>query len=75
MQCKMACPLWAISGHLGLFDHLVGTREQRGRYGEAERLGSSEIENELELGRLLHGQIARFGSFENLIYVGRGALC
>ena len=26
------------------FNHLVGTREQRGRHGEAERLGGLEVD-------------------------------
>ena len=38
-----------------LFDHLIGTREQRGRYFEAERLGGDQVDDELELGRLHHG--------------------
>jgi hypothetical protein len=38
-----------------LFDHLVGKGQHSGWQGEAERLGSLEINNELEPGRLLHG--------------------
>ena len=40
---------------VSLFDHLVGKGHHSGRQGEAERLGSLEINNELELGWLLHG--------------------
>jgi hypothetical protein len=36
-----------------LFDHLVRDREQRRRHGEAERLRSRKVDDELELGRLL----------------------
>ena len=33
-----------------LFDHLVGDGEQRGRDGEAERLGDLKVDHQLELG-------------------------
>jgi hypothetical protein len=35
------------------FYHLIGTGEEVGRHGEAERLGSLEIDDELELRVLL----------------------
>jgi hypothetical protein len=42
-----------------LLDHLVGTCEH-GRWNvEAERLGSGEIDNHIELGRLLYRDIRR----------------
>jgi hypothetical protein len=37
-----------------LFDHLVGTREQRNWRVEAKRLGGVEVDHELEFGRILH---------------------
>jgi len=37
-----------------LFDHLVGTSKERQRYGDAERLGSLEVDHQLYLHRLLH---------------------
>src|SRR5262245_22230866 len=37
-----------------LFDHLVGACEQRWGYGQADGLGGLEVDNELELGGLLH---------------------
>jgi hypothetical protein len=40
-----------------LLDHLVGDREHAGRNSEGERLGGVEINNQLELSRLLNRQI------------------
>src|SRR6267142_787496 len=40
-----------------LLDHLVGSGEDRWRHGEAEGLGSLEIDDQLECRRLLDRQI------------------
>jgi hypothetical protein len=40
------------SGH-NLFDHLVGAGDQSARNGDTERLGSLEVDDKLESGRLL----------------------
>ena len=37
-----------------LFDHLIRTRLHRRRHVDAERLGRREIDDKLELGRLLN---------------------
>jgi hypothetical protein len=42
---RQECPLWAKSGHLDLFDHLVGYRLNLPRNGEAERLRGLEIDH------------------------------
>jgi hypothetical protein len=52
-----------------LFDHLVGNRKYARWNGEAERRGSLEVDDELELGRLLHRQIGGIGTFENLVHI------
>src|ERR1700687_1545576 len=44
------------------FDHLVGAIEQLERDFEAERFGGLEIDDQLELGGLLHREIGRLFS-------------
>ncbi len=46
-------------------DHLVGAGEQRRRQFEAERPGSRDVDDEIELGGLHHRKIGRFGALEN----------
>ena len=41
------------------FDDLVGTGEQQLRHAQAQRLGSLQIDHQLELGWLLDRQIRR----------------
>ena len=54
------------AANASLFNHHVGARKQRRRYGEAERPGGLEIDHELEFGRLLDRQIGRLVTPENL---------
>src|SRR5262245_536749 len=48
-----------------LFDHLVGTAEERDRDGEAQRLGRLEVNDQLDFSGLLDGQVSRFLALEN----------
>src|SRR4029434_36433 len=52
---------------------LIRPRQQRGRDRETERLGGLEVDGQLELRRLLDGQVAGAGPLEDLVHVGRGA--
>jgi hypothetical protein len=50
-----------------LFDAVVGDGEQRWRDSETERLGSAEVDDQLELGRPQHRQVGRLFSLEELM--------
>ena len=52
-----------------LFNHLVGTSEQRLRHGKAERLRALQVDDRLVLGWRLHWQISRLLALENAIDV------
>ena len=40
-----------------LFDHLVGAGQQPRRNGQRERFGGPQVNDQLELGRRLHGKV------------------
>jgi len=50
---------WARWSRASSFDHLVGAGEERRRKLKAERLRGGQIDNQLELGRLLVRQYKR----------------
>src|SRR3970040_2366706 len=56
---------------LSLLDDLVGAKQQRLRNGQAQGLGGLEVDDELELGRLLDREIGRLGALEDLVDVDR----
>src|SRR6516162_8496223 len=47
------------------FDHLVGEREKPIRHVDAKRLGSCEVDDEIDLGRQLDRHVGGLRSFEN----------
>src|SRR5713101_4410501 len=54
-------------------DDLIRPPQQRRRDPQPEGLGGLEVDDQLELRRLLDGQVGGLGAFENLVHVGRGA--
>ncbi len=55
-----------------LFDHLVGASEQGERHGDAERLRRLQVDNQLDLGRLLHRQVGKLFAFQDAARVDAG---
>ena len=53
------------------FDHLVGAGKECGREGEAERLRGLEIDNEIDLLRLLDREVLGSGATQNPIHKSR----
>jgi hypothetical protein len=56
-----------------LLNHLVRVRQHRLGDREAQCLRGFQVDHQLELSRLLDGQVVGLGAFENLVHVGRGA--
>src|SRR5713101_4576080 len=54
-----------------LLNHLVRSQHQRRRDREPQRLGGFRVDDQLELGGLLDGEIVRLGTLENPVHVGR----
>ena len=57
-----------------LFDDFVRPHQHVGWYREADLLRGFQIDDELELLRLLDGQIRRLSPFENLVHKSGSAL-
>src|SRR5262245_57153144 len=62
---------WPTSGSLSAsLYYFIRPREHRRRDREAEGLGGREVDDELELGGPLDGQVGRFGALEDLVRKG-----
>src|SRR5262249_24342212 len=62
-----------VSGRIPLPNDLGGLEQHLLGDGEAEGVGRQEVDCKLEGGRLLDGQVGRFGAFEDAVYVVGGA--
>src|SRR6516165_3814871 len=56
-----------------LFDHLIGTGDQRSRNGEAESSRCLETDDKFDLCRLLDRQVCGLRSLQDFIHVARCA--
>ena len=56
----------------GSFNNLIRAQQQRRRDGEAEGFRGLEVDDELELRRLLDGEVAWLRALEDLVHVGSG---
>src|SRR5262245_16523008 len=70
LEQKQTRPPLACATLAPSFEHLVSTRKQRLRNRDTQRLRCLQIDEEIELGRLLHGQVAGVGPLEDLVHTG-----
>src|SRR5215831_15008896 len=54
-------------------NHLIGAQQERLRDSQPKRLGGGQIDDEIELGRLLNGNVARLRPAQNLVDEFAGA--
>jgi hypothetical protein len=57
----------ALQQTSALFDHLVGEREQLGRYGDAKRFGCLEVYRQHVINRLLKRQVGDLSALQNSV--------
>jgi hypothetical protein len=57
-----------------LFDHLVGSNEQRRMHSKAESLGRFEVDCQEHVGRKLDRQVARSSAVQDLVHERGGAV-
>src|SRR6266852_6382320 len=66
VNVRRSSPRWSSTR---LFDHLVRAHEQRLRNRQPEYLRGLQIDDEVELCRLLHGQVCRLGAPQDSVNV------
>ena len=54
-------------------DHLVGAQQERLWDFEAEGFCSGQIDDEIEFGRLLDGEVRRLGALQDFVHVSGAA--
>src|SRR5262249_56735027 len=54
-------------------DHLIGAQQERLWDSEPQHLGCGQVDDEIELGRLLDRKVARFRTAKNLVDIIAGA--
>src|SRR5262250_286438 len=68
--------MWNVGTPVRVFrpslNHFIGMCQDRRRRRQPEGFGSLEVDDELELLRLLDGEISGPGSFEDLVHVHGG---
>src|SRR4029450_7369295 len=63
----------SVTRSLRPLDHFVGAQQDRLRDSQDKRFGHLEVDHHLELRRLLDGEIAGLGAFEDLVDKRGGA--
>src|SRR5262249_50684997 len=72
-MCTMRRRILSLSrGALVSFNDVIRPKHQRSRNRQPQRLGSLQVDDEFECGRLLNGQICGLGTFQDLVDVGGG---
>src|SRR5713101_3294179 len=69
---RTSAPAWTSRGARGqhaLLNHLIRTHQQRRRDRQPECLRGLQIDDEVELCRLLHGQVCRLGALQDSVNV------
>src|SRR6476659_2441376 len=73
MSVKCQSATCAPQQNSPLFDHLVGADEKRWRNGQADRFSCGQVDNEIELGRLLDRKVGGLRPSQNFVDEVSGA--
>src|SRR5215813_9220820 len=69
MSCSGSLRPVAAESEVGSLDDVFGSQQQRRRDGKPERFGGLEIDDQLELGGLLHREIGGLRALEDLVHI------
>src|SRR5262249_2040202 len=77
VRCRVTFDALAITRRHGAgtlsFNDLIRSEQQRWRDREAESLGGPDVDHELELRRLLNGEVSWLRALQDLVHVCSGA--